>query len=65
VTIYVDGVSVGSVTANVNLLSAATNFNIARSTGAVNYFNGTLDEISIYNTALSGATVLSHYQSVG
>ena len=65
VTIYVDGVSVGSVTANVNALTAATNFNIARSTGAVNYFNGSLDEISIYNTALSGATVLSHYQAVG
>lgn len=66
VTLYVDGVSVGSVTGNTNALTAAANVYFARSASAsMNFFAGTLDEIALYNVALPGATVLSHYQAGG
>lgn len=66
VTLYVDGASVGTVTCNTNALTASTGVAFARSaSSSVNFFGGALDEIAFYNVALSGATVLSHYQAGG
>ncbi|MEP6478900.1 MAG: LamG-like jellyroll fold domain-containing protein [Rhodoglobus sp.] len=62
-TLYVDGASVGSATGNVNALTSTTTINFGRSTSAVNYFAGTLDEIAFYTTALPLVTVQTHYTS--
>ncbi|MEO5921125.1 MAG: LamG-like jellyroll fold domain-containing protein [Pseudolysinimonas sp.] len=58
--LYVDGASAGSATGNTNALTAAATVNFGRSTAGVNYFAGTLDEMSFYNVALSAATVAAH-----
>lgn len=58
--LYVDGASAGTATGNVNALTATPTMNIGRSTAGVNYFAGTIDELAVYNTALSAATVAAH-----
>lgn len=62
-TLYVDGVSVGTATGSTQLLDSTATLNIARSTGATNYFAGSMDEIALYNTVLTPATVSAHYNS--
>jgi RHS repeat-associated protein len=61
--IYVDGAPAGSVTAS--FTSAATNtgtFNIGRnSVGTAAYYGGSLDDLSVYSTALSATQVQTHY----
>ncbi len=60
--LYVDGVLVGTTTANTGLLNATANLNFGRSAAGVNYFAGTLDEVAVYNVALPAGTVSDHYQ---
>jgi hypothetical protein len=59
--LYVDGAAAGTATGSVNALTSAPTLNFGRSTRGDNYFAGTLDEVSLYNTVLSGATVTNHY----
>ena len=61
VQLYVDGASVGSVTGTTNALTSTATMNFGRSTSGGNYLAGTLDEIAMYNVALSAATIASHY----
>lgn len=61
--LYVDGALTGSATGNLVSLTSPTNINFGRIQTGNNYFSGTLDEIAVYNTALSGATVTSHYNA--
>jgi hypothetical protein len=64
--LYVDGALVTSSTANaafpsINSLDIGA---LARNTPA-DFFNGTIDEVSVYPTALSAATVAGHYAATG
>jgi hypothetical protein len=60
-TLYVDGVSAGSGTGSTVSLTSPANINLGRIQTGTNYFAGTLDEVAVYNTVLSGATATSHY----
>jgi hypothetical protein len=62
--IYVDGAAEDTHAANVTL-PAINRFSIGRlgdtSPGA--YFTGTVDEVAVYDTALSASTILAHYNA--
>ncbi|MDJ0376193.1 LamG-like jellyroll fold domain-containing protein [Cryobacterium sp. PH31-L1] len=60
--LYVDGVSVTSSSGTTASLASPLNINLGRLQTGTNYFAGTLDEISVYGTALSAATVNNHFQ---
>ena len=44
-------------------LNSTANFSFGRLQNAINYYAGSLDEIAVYTSVLSGATVSSHYAS--
>lgn len=59
---YLDGVKIGSTIATTYTnLTATTSLQFGRGFGSSRYFNGTLDDIRIYNRALSGSEVLQLY----
>jgi hypothetical protein len=60
-TLYVDGASAGSDTNNTSSLTAQSTMSIGRLSSPGNYFAGTIDEVAIYNTVLSPATISAHY----
>jgi len=65
-TIYVNGVNAGSGTyaASTPLLANASHHFCVGGTGAnLELFTGQLDEVAVYNSALSGVQVLSHYNN--
>jgi len=65
ITIYVDGLQKGQTTSGVplSLQNSTANLNIGREAGAVtsNYLNGSLDEVKLYNYALSSDEVKVEY----
>jgi uncharacterized repeat protein (TIGR01451 family) len=69
VTLYLDGVNVGSVATGFAALAVhgnagafgATNSNDAFSAGAGNRYSGKMDEAAYYYAALTGANILSTY----
>jgi Concanavalin A-like lectin/glucanases superfamily len=62
VTFYVDGLSSGSSSPASNLVNTAYVLTIGRrSTSATEFFHGSIDEVAVYNVALSAATVSAHY----
>lgn len=66
-TIYVDGVQSGTTTgATGGMNSTSMTFGRlsgANTSGDVNFFAGSLDEVAIYNVALSSSTVSDHYHA--
>ncbi len=65
-TLYVDGAQVNQITnAHAIHWEASANISIGSETGGTTSYmlNGTVDEVAIYNTALSQAQVTSHYNS--
>ena len=58
--LYIDGTSVGSATAHTRPLTASSIISFGRAQLPDSYFAGTLDEIAVYSTVLSGATVTAH-----
>ena len=64
-SVYVDGVKVGNLNAtNLKVVSNAQNFKIGMQEGATsnsNFFNGQLDDLLIYNKALTDAEILELY----
>lgn len=65
IRVYVDGVQVASVAfANGALGQNGAAMAIGRNQGGVNYFNGTIDEVAIYTTALSAARIAAHAAAV-
>ena len=61
---YVDGVSVGNVTVSTNAWTGTTqNLQIGRQEAGA-YFNGSIDQIRIYNSALSAADVSKLYKEI-
>jgi hypothetical protein len=59
--IYVDGVAVGTGGSDSTLANAGGASGIGAQLGASNFFNGSLDEVAVYNYALSSAQILAHY----
>lgn len=63
--IYVDGVLKSSATSTVQLTPNALPLNVGRSSDNNYFFGGSIDEIAVYRSALSGSRVLAHYQRHG
>jgi hypothetical protein len=59
--LYVNGVSVYS--SSIAAISTNNIFILGTLNGTANYLNGTLDEVSIWNTALSGTDITNLYNS--
>lgn len=59
--LYVDGAQVASASATPNGSYAGTR-NIGASGGSTNFFDGRIDEVAVYSTALPALRVASHYQ---
>ncbi|MEI7619943.1 MAG: LamG-like jellyroll fold domain-containing protein [Candidatus Falkowbacteria bacterium] len=62
VRIYVNGVLENSSSRSGFLTTSASPINIGRRTTPDRYFNGRLDEVVIYNRALSASEILDHYR---
>jgi hypothetical protein len=58
-TLYVDGAQVATATAGTQGLTAPPAINIGRLQTAINYFNGQLDEVSLYSRALTPGEIQS------
>jgi hypothetical protein len=58
--LYVDAVSAGTATGH-TLSLTTPNINFGRLANGGGYYAGSLDEIATYQTALSQATITSHY----
>lgn len=63
IRLYVDGVFSGTATGSTQSLTSPTTIDIGRSHDDVRYLAGSIDEVALYNVALSQATVTSHYDS--
>jgi hypothetical protein len=61
--LYVDGVAVATGRGGSNKLSASSTISLGRINTGTNYLRGALDEVAIYDTALSAATVSAHYSA--
>ena len=67
ITLYIDGVALAPQTATRSTVFGTTNFNIGvalpltSDLSAAGYFIGGLDEVSVYSSALSAATIANHY----
>ncbi len=61
--LYVDGASAGTATGSTVSLTATANINLGRLATAIQYYAGSLDEVALYNTVLSGATITAHYNA--
>jgi hypothetical protein len=62
VTLYVNGQQAAQTTGVTGALNTSTNaLSIGRLTGGSDYFNGSIDEVAIYNTALSASQIWNHY----
>lgn len=61
--LYVDGANVGTAVGPIgSSLTAAARMNFGRLQTGANYFTGSMDDITIYTSVLSAATVSAHYQ---
>ncbi|HXC79179.1 MAG TPA: fibronectin type III domain-containing protein [Candidatus Acidoferrum sp.] len=65
VVIYVDGQSIGSHAYSTSLGSADNSGLMLGVLYGSNYMSGSLDEVSIYSSALSAAQILNHYEQSG
>ncbi len=59
--LYVDGASAGTATGTLSTLTSQTTLNFGRIATGIQYYAGSLDEVSLYTTVLSPATVAAHY----
>jgi hypothetical protein len=60
--LYIDGVDVTGTVSNQTMVDNTQPLVIGQSTGS-SFFSGTIDEIALYNTALSASQVSAHYQA--
>jgi hypothetical protein len=60
--VYVDGVLKASANSNIQLTANSQSLLIGRTTDNNRIFGGTLDEVTVYRTALSAARIGAHYQ---
>jgi hypothetical protein len=61
--IYLDGVDVTVLGTNTTMTNNATALNIGRASTSSAYFNGQIDELAIYPTALTAQQVAAHHQA--
>ncbi|HSK33800.1 MAG TPA: cellulose binding domain-containing protein, partial [Propionicimonas sp.] len=61
--LYVDGAAAGTATGSTVVLNANPTLTFGRASSGIHPYAGSIDEIAVYNTVLSGATVSGHYQS--
>jgi hypothetical protein len=61
--LYVDGASVGTTTGTTAALTSTANITLGRMNPGGQPFAGTLDEVAVYTTVLSPATIAAHYNS--
>jgi hypothetical protein len=59
--IYLDGVLRGSASTTLKLTPNLNPLNIGRANNGAYFFNGWIDEVAIYPTALSSGTIQAHY----
>jgi hypothetical protein len=59
---YINGVSIGSVSASGTFGSSTNNFRIGEQTAGVNPSSATIDEVRIYNRALSAAEIQADFK---
>ncbi|MBI4127699.1 MAG: DUF2341 domain-containing protein, partial [Parcubacteria group bacterium] len=62
-TLYVDGVRENSSSISTPGTSASAGWNIGRHNAGTSFFNGSIDDVRIYNRALSAAEVSSLYNA--
>ena len=55
--LYVDGVAAGTATGGTQSLIASSTISLRADPDRDNYLQGSLDEVAIYNAAISAATV--------
>jgi Concanavalin A-like lectin/glucanases superfamily/Calcineurin-like phosphoesterase len=60
VHLYIDGADVTGGVSNKTMQSNDIALSIGQSNGG-SYLNGTVDEVAVYNAALSGSTIAAHY----
>lgn len=63
ITLYVDGVSQGSAATSNIVLASSTTLNFGRLQTGINHYRGYLDEVSLYNRALTATEVAAHFQA--
>ena len=61
--LYVDGASVGTTTGTTAALTSTANITFGRMNPGGQPYAGTLDEVAVYTTVLSPATIAAHYNS--
>ena len=61
--IYVNGVAVKTQAVTGNIQNSVATVFVGYYEGTNKYFNGLIDEVRIYNRALSAAEILAHYQA--
>lgn len=59
--LYVDGVAAGTATASTLSLNSSPTLSFGRLATGVNPFAGSLDEVAVYTTVLTGPSVAAHY----
>jgi hypothetical protein len=59
--LYVDGASAGTATGGTTSLATPANINFGRLATGIQYYAGSLDEIAVYTSVLSGATASAHH----
>ena len=65
ISVYVDGIQQATGTANTNLLNTSTVLLFGRIATGGGYFNGSLDEIKVFNRALGNHEVSALYHGSG
>ena len=62
--LYINGALVASTTVNAPITHSANSLMIGQGPGSTNYtWNGSLDEVALYGSALSAAQILQHYNA--
>lgn len=61
--LYMNGQSVGSAASTQSVATAGNGFRVASNNGGSNMWNGMIDEVAVYNHALTPAQVLAHYNA--
>ena len=61
--LYIDGALEATRTSSASMGNTTVPLRIARSADAASYFDGTIDEVAIYNSALTGGQIQSHYDA--
>jgi len=61
--LYVDGVLIGTDTHAFTSVTSPAHLRIGSGFGGLRFFNGSIDEVAIYNTALTQADVTAHFNA--